>query len=68
VGIVSQGSSANFTIDNLVITDREEAPEQGGETAPETGDGFVRTLPAVLMVMSVVAIIALPHCRRRNEQ
>ena len=23
---------------------------------------------AVLMVMSVVAIIALPHCRRRNEQ
>jgi len=64
IGIVSQGAGANFTIDNLVITDREEAPEQGGEQPPVTGDN----LPAVLMAMALVTLIAVPVIRRRNEK
>jgi len=63
---VSQRASADFTIDNLVITDRMNAPETEPETKPsanpETGDGSM--LPAVLMVLSLTAIIALPVSRR----
>lgn len=67
IGIVSQGASADFTIDNLVITDREELPDDGGATIPETGDGFVGTLAAALMVLSLTAIVVLPN-RRRNAK
>lgn len=67
IGIVSQGHlTANFTIDNLVITDREEAPDEGGDVAPDTGDHSM--LPAALMVLSLTAMVALPVCRRRNAK
>ena len=86
IGIVSQGASADFTIDNLVITDREELPDDGNDTTPETGattpetdattpdatvpetgDRFVGTIAAVLMALSLTAVVALPHCRRRSN-